>query len=466
MGGGKSLKYKIMNNKIYVLVLLFVAFIGCKKEDIPPIGTAYFGGKVENPRDEFIILAKNDNVIDTLYLKKDNTFFKKIDSIKTGLYYFIHGTERQYALIKPNDSLLIDLDASNFDESLIFKGTNAYENNLLLKKYLESEKEEEYFRSLHCVDRKTFKHKLDSVRQVKLSFLKQFKEKNKNCSKEFLDILQIASLYVVHMKLESYLAHRVKQETLIVPYKEILENRKIINLERDDEYMSYWPYYRVVFASINNDVYLKGYERNTDNFTSNFIDNVNKKISRKDLKNELSFSVTKFFLYMKESTEKYSKTLKSFQQTNSNEEKRQQIADFISDMSYNKKNDTLLNFKVVTEKNKIYDIHSLIKNKKVALFFNDIFLDKIATNKVNGFIKKYPKIQFYVINMFHKKVDFIKKINIKNQYFIPKNSKANDFCKMKAPRIILADKNGIITSDFVSPLSKDIELQLSKLQNK
>ncbi len=58
----------------------------------------------------------------------------------------------------------------------------------------------------------------------------------------------------------------------------------------------------------------------------------------------------------------------------------------------------------------------------------------------------------------------VDKLNTKYQYFLPKNSKAYQFCKSKTPRMILVNRKGIITSDFVNPFSDDIELQLSNIK--
>ncbi len=463
------LNHKIKYSVIYFLLLFFIAFfVACKEEDREQDNTSiYFGGKIENPRSNFLLFVDNtDKIIDTLYLKKDNTFFKKIDSIKTGLYTFVHGAELQFAFVKPKDSVFVSFDSKRFDESLTFKGTRVEQNTILLKNMLENEKEDIFFSSLRDKDCEFFKYKLDSVKQVKRNFLNNFKKEK--YSKDFLEILEISCLYNLHRQFELYSCYnlRLKKDD-VVSYKDILSNRETLDLTRD-EFMFYPPYNRLISSAVSNNTHLKGYKENTDNFTNSLINETDQIVKRHKIKDILNFYTFNTFIWYKKSTEGYTKSLNTFYHLNLDKNNDKKMKMLISDINFNKKNDRLSDFEVVSAKtDKVQNISKLIKNRRVVLFFNNpLYVDQTIADKINGFIKKFPRIRFYVINMGDKNNYFIDKLNTKYQYFLPKNSKAYQFCKSKTPRMILVNKKGIITSDFVSIFSDDIELQLSNLQKK
>ena len=120
--------------KYLVSFILLATVFGCKKtkEDT----ATYFGGKILHPKSNHVILFDFEKAVDTIYLKEDNTFLGKIDSLKEGLYYFKHGPEHQYIYLEPQDSLLLRLNTWDFDESLVFAGKGAERNNILIDIFL------------------------------------------------------------------------------------------------------------------------------------------------------------------------------------------------------------------------------------------------------------------------------------------------------------------------------------------
>ena len=61
---------------LFFLGLLLPLLSSCKKEFQNDNFVAYFGGEVTNPNNRFVLFCKNNEVIDTIHLNKDNTFFK------------------------------------------------------------------------------------------------------------------------------------------------------------------------------------------------------------------------------------------------------------------------------------------------------------------------------------------------------------------------------------------------------
>jgi len=129
-------------HKIYMLpAVLLCLLTSCKKEFSGDNYVAYFGGEVANPTCNYVLFCKNNIVIDTILLNKDNTFFKKFDSLTPGLYTFKHEPEYQYVYFDKNDSIKVHIDSKDFDESIIFCGRGDRKNNFLMEMYLRNEKD-------------------------------------------------------------------------------------------------------------------------------------------------------------------------------------------------------------------------------------------------------------------------------------------------------------------------------------
>lgn len=121
--------------------LLLILTSSCKKDFSNDNYTAYFGGEITNPTNPYVLFCKNNIVIDTIPLNKDNTFFKKFDSLSPGLYTFKHEPEYQYVYFEKNDSIKVLIDSKDFDESIVFCGRGDRKNNFLMEMYLRNEKD-------------------------------------------------------------------------------------------------------------------------------------------------------------------------------------------------------------------------------------------------------------------------------------------------------------------------------------
>ena len=117
--------------KKYLVLIIAVILTSCadKKEN----NHTYFGGKIINPKSDYVLLYKTNKLLDSIKLTQKNTFMCKLKNIKPGLYFFKHGVEHQYVYLEPKDSLLIRLNTWGFDESLVFSGTSAEKNTQNLK---------------------------------------------------------------------------------------------------------------------------------------------------------------------------------------------------------------------------------------------------------------------------------------------------------------------------------------------
>lgn len=151
------LKKNYFSSGIITFSLLFMLLhlMGCTKTGEERKFT-YFGGKIKNPKGEYVYFSKSMRVLDSAKLDSHDKFIFKFDSLDLGLYTFNHGAEFQYLYLEPQDSLLLYLNTWDFDESLIFSGKGSAKNNYLINLYLQQERTEKEFKPNYKLDEKDF----------------------------------------------------------------------------------------------------------------------------------------------------------------------------------------------------------------------------------------------------------------------------------------------------------------------
>jgi len=149
---------------------LLLLLTSCNKNFKDDNYTAYFGGEVSNPTSPYVLFCKDSQVIDTILLKKDNTFFIKFDSLAPGLYSFKNEPEYQYVYFDKNDSLMVRINANDFDESIVFCGRGEEKNNFLMELYLKNEYDKKKIFNVYEKDYAGFKANIDSSYKSKKDF--------------------------------------------------------------------------------------------------------------------------------------------------------------------------------------------------------------------------------------------------------------------------------------------------------
>ena len=185
------------------LFFVFLALLGCKEESDNTADYAYFGGEIINPNTNYVVLSKNEAVIDTIKLDGRNRFLYKIEGLEQGLYTFRHGGEYQMILLEPKDSVLFRLNTLDFDESLVFTGVGDKKNNYLINEFLENEKEEKHVVRLCQLSPNAYEKHVDSLKTIKVNHLEHFKSKHKP-SDLFLKIAQANINYNYYSNKEVY----------------------------------------------------------------------------------------------------------------------------------------------------------------------------------------------------------------------------------------------------------------------
>ena len=99
-----------------------------------------FQAEIANRNNDFIdITLLNGQLVKKILLNK-NGFFKDTLNVKSGMYRMKDGIEMTELYLENGYDLKLKMDAKQFDESMIYTGKGATENNFLVKRILENEK--------------------------------------------------------------------------------------------------------------------------------------------------------------------------------------------------------------------------------------------------------------------------------------------------------------------------------------
>lgn len=443
----------------YLLLILSILLANCASKDKD--NYTYFGGKIINPKSDFVLLYKKHKLIDSIKLTNKNTFMSKLKNIKPGLYFFKHGLEHQYVYLEPKDSLLIRLNTWGFDESLVFSGTSSEKNNVLIETFSQNEEDDKEFLEYYKLNTKEFKRKIDSTKQEKDKILTEFKHNNPNLSKDFITILDIALTYPVYTKSENFV-----RENSIKTIPEIIDNsflshRKESSINKDS-LMFYIPYRNYVYAHLYSDIFKKQLKKNSNAFTIALLKNINSKITSEKQRNRLLKHITTRDFYNRSNGNINKETFDIYFSLSTNEKDKKIIKDLIQDIKKIKKSEKTPSFTLRKANGELTEIETLIKDKKTLIYFKGKTKcsDEWLSSRLNYLIKKNKNTQFLIVN---NNDQFIHKLNIEYQYSLNKESKAYNFLNCRFPRVLLINKKGFIENSFASLSSDKIEKQISDL---
>jgi len=121
------------SNYLFFAALCWASFIFGQN------GKVKISGNILHPTaEEIVINSISERPIKNI--KLNNGAFELAFEIKSGYYILRHGNETSNIYLHPNDNLIINLDAENFDESITYKGKGSHRNNYLARKVLINEK--------------------------------------------------------------------------------------------------------------------------------------------------------------------------------------------------------------------------------------------------------------------------------------------------------------------------------------
>ena len=456
-----------ISNKLLALVF-FSVFTGCENKTV--CNSTYFGGKIINPKTNHVVLFENETPIDTFYLDNKNSFLGEITSLNEGLFYFKHGNENQYVYLEPKDSLLIRLNTWNFDETLVFSGKGAEKNNLLIDSFLESEKDKKLFYSYYDLSPLDFSAKVVAAEEIKLARYNDFVSKNPESSEKYNSILKIALTYPLYSKIENYpLAHsaKINDGKHLEINSSFYKHREFIATDKDS-LMYFYAYRDYIVSNLYNKAHSLGHDLASDEFTIDLLNIISEQLNNENSINSMLRRIFITHFYRKSSSDINEETFNTYLKLSTSNEDEELVKNLLLDCKKIKKGIVIQNFDITDYNKTKRSIKSLIRNKKAVLYFwnPDITSKDFIGSRIQYLSKKHPDLKFIGIKIVGDHKDRIYKLDIKSQYYLEQDSKANLFLTSKMPRTILVDKKGYVINDYASLSSRKIFKQIERLARK
>lgn len=380
---------------------------------------AYFGGEVISPVNRYILFCKDSEVIDTIPLQADNTFFKTFDSLAPGLYSFKHEPEYQYVYFDKNDSLMVRINAKDFDESIVFCGRGDQKNNFLMELYLKNEADKSKIYPVFDLPVAQFNQNIDSSYKSIQKFYAS-KKKEIQWSDSFDSYARAAMNFHYYSKKEVYpTAHRLRTGTDVTHQlpKDFYAFRKEIDFN-NSEFSNFVPYVSYLSFMLNNMAAI--------NYHNHFSDadlalktNINKLkiadslLENKEIKNTILNNIAFTYLLEDQNMVNNQQFLKTFHQYSVDKSNKNEINKISQAIDLLKPGNPLPEVKLVDLNGMIISSNSLL-NKKTVLFcwtekLNSHFI--ASHKKILAFKEKHPDYQFVAINFDNNQQKWVEKLS-------------------------------------------------------
>jgi hypothetical protein len=458
--------------KFIVFVILTSTFISCKDGFMGENYIAYFGGEIENPKNNFVVFMKNNKVVDTFYLDKNNRFFHKFDSLTPGLYSFKHDPEYQYVFFDKNDSLMIRLNSNDFDNTLMFCGRGDEKNNFMMELYLKDMKLKNDLFDVYEQPEKVFSKYLEASNK-KITELYRKRKSFIKWSEEFDEVAKAnIQLNYAYKKEVFPIVHEFKTGENIknsLP-KSYYNYRKKIDVNQAN-LLYYSPFINYMTSMLNNVVLTntKGYldDMSLENNIKK-LEIADTLIKNKHVKNLVVNNIANMYLLSDQCSVNNGKFFTLYSKMVSDQKMKVKVMETASNIQKLRNNNALPEISVLDTNNKKVQLSELITKKTIIYFWTKQSESHsfYSHKKVDELKAKYPDIQFIAININNSQEDWLKEIETK-KYVNSIELRAIDFEELKNKwvinkvyRTLIINKNGTINNAFVSLFDANFESYL------
>lgn len=438
-----------------VVLLLTVSCDSSNKDD----SITFFGGKIKNPRSEYVYLFKDNKILDSAGLNSHNKFSFRLNSLELGLYTFKHGPEYQYLYLEPKDSLLLYLNTWDFDESLVFSGKGSAKNNYLINLYLQQEKVEKRFKNKFKLNEADFSKAINvEIGKQEAAFI-EFLENEE--SSEFFDNLIHTGINFPLYYLKEYYPFNHKNVLKLSKFPKISEEfysyRKDINLN-DNSLISFQPYTTYIKTYLYHMAYIeKEKDHDKGNIQLNFMEIVKEKIKIESFKNELLASgLWRSLTNADVSSDDFKKIQDLFFECCSDEDLKLEIKRSIQQKEQLKDGDSLPDIIALSMDGKEVDIKTISKNNNTVIYFwpKDLGNVEMLNKKLIHLNKEFPDIVFIGIERNRSNKDWLKfvktnKLEKSNQFKLLKNSSNYAMFEGDMARTIIVNNKGNIENAYL-----------------
>ena len=431
--------------KKYLLIFSFIiTTVSCGFDD----NSTYFVGKILKKTNDKISILKDQVVLNEAVISNDGDFTMVIDSVQDGLYNFKHLPEFQYILLEKKDSLVLRLNAVDFDESLVFTGKGSSKNNYLIDIFLNNENEQSFINSKLRKKPNEFSKIIDSLIQIKMLKFDNFK-KLKRSNSTSNQILYNAIKLPLYSKKEAYISNVKNKNNLNEISQDFYEYRKDVDFNMEI-LSNFKPYLDYLILRINNESYtnIKDYSRSQLKYNLDRINFVNDNISNPTIKSKILRYMAFEFLLQEDNLTEIDTFLNEFTKVSLDKNVNLQIKQLYSDISslqIEKKipkielidniNNKVVSSNLVSDKPIIYVFWSYDQNSHQISLFDRIF----------DFLKNNYNYNFYCININSDKKKWKETLKYIEKNKNMKHFKTTNF-EVMSKKMVLNNLNKIIVT--------------------
>ncbi|WP_019669504.1 TlpA family protein disulfide reductase [Eudoraea adriatica] len=398
-----------MNKALLYFIIFLLAACNTSQNKSTAV---YFGGEIVNPTSEYVVLFKGDIALDTAYLDQNNRFTFQLDSVDEGLHHFYHFPEEQYVILERGDSIQLRLNTVDFDESLVFSGTNDQVNNFLLEMFLVNEQEEELIYTYYELEPESFRNKIDSLKNIKLEALNNL-SLEAELSDAGMEIAKAGIMYTSYIFKEAYpFYHKRKkgEKSMHNLPPDFYDYRA--DIKYDENGLSYYrPYYNFMKYHLGNLSYMdckNGCEtenmmaKNQLHFNQHKLKLIDSLIKQNELRDNLFRNVAMDYLLKYDKEENIEIFIKEFHQLSGNNRHIHEINGLYDGVRNLQPQKELPEFLVYDSEGNKVSIKDIGKDRMVVFYFWSAPRKRHFTNminRINLLKEKYPDYTFIGLNV-------------------------------------------------------------------
>lgn len=439
-------------------LLLFFLIYSCGVIDKRP-ASIYFGGEIVNPTSSYVVLYKDDQVVDSAKLDRQNRFKINFSTNAEGLYHFDHSPQFQYVYLEKGDSLTLRLNTIAFDESIVFSGRGEEINNFIVELFLANKEDEKIVKQYFQLEPDAFNRKIEAIRKEKLSQLSELLEEV-SLSQRAMDLIHATIDYNAFIYKEKYpFYHRraTHEEILHKIPKKFYAYRKSLSLNNKD-LIYFRPYYNFMKYHLGNLAFMecnKACGSKEDNISSFHFNEhklklIDSLVQEKKLKDNLyRNAVMQYLLKVRDVPENTNRLMDIFKSYNPNNRHMEEITRLHQGILRLQPNKTLPSLSLRNSDGKPTNLTAIAQDKQAVFYFwsaNYMAHFKELQKQITLISNQYPKYTFIGINRSTEYNQWQKMIldhglDKNNQY------RSEDYESLKNTLVIDHMNKGIITDN-------------------
>lgn len=466
---------------LYLVSVLSV--IGCSDKDT---NSAYLGGEITNPKSDLVVLVDPEGeIIDTLSLDTNNRFIYKIENVTPGLYSFRHGGEYQLVIIEPKDSLMLRLNTTDFDESLVYTGVGARKNNYFLRTFLENEKESQKLVKYSNQDPEEFQ-----------TFIN---ERHARETKAFKDYMAKKSISELGQKIiQANIDYHNYADKEIFPFAHFGNNKLVHVMDLPEDFYDYrkaidynskqlselYAYNRFLFSHFDNlalsdyykdKAYHSTFDRHEISYIMAKIELIDSLVGDPEIKNYLLKYKTRDFINHSNDDTEIASVLNFYLTHSTSEEDKLAMQNHVNSIKKMRPGRDLPELIVYDINGKESKISDLVDRPTLIYFWssNNIMHYRNSHYRVKELRERFPKMDFMSININDTSEQYWAetlqkyKFSLDDEYRFKNLKEAlRTLAVNYVYKVIIVNKNGDIVHPNVNIFSDDFEIVLQDMKLK